>query len=198
MFHEKNIESLKINNPGKAYNIMKKMGARPGDLDDSSNFVLPEHDGLSAIESANLIAEHFSNICSQFEPLNVDLLPERVVEKMKNPESSSKIPSVEDYQIYQKILKANKPKAGVPGDLPKQIVKEFAHELCTPIGILFRSILESAKSGPVQWPGSWKQEIGIPLQKTSEPKDANDLRIISFTPFFSKVKLCNGLANGQS
>ena len=49
-FMRKNIESLKISNPGKAYNIMKKMGARPGDLDDSSNFVLPEHDGLSAIE----------------------------------------------------------------------------------------------------------------------------------------------------
>ena len=163
------------------------MGARPGDTDEVSNFILPGHESLSSKDVANAIAAHFASISSQFAPFNIDSLPKRVLDKMKEPESLSKIPVIEDFEIYQKIRKANKPKTGVPGDLPKRIVKEFAPELCTPIGLLFRSIIESASSGPVKWPDSWKLECGIPLPKTSDPKDMNDLRVISMTPFFSKV-----------
>ena len=37
------------------------------------------------------------------------------------------------------------------------------------------------------WPGNWKIEYGLPLKKTNYPINEDNLRIISLTPFFSKV-----------
>ena len=156
-------------------------------IEDESDFILPNHEGLTANESARKNTEYFSSISNQFSPLNIDTLPGRVQTKLKNPEEQSRIPMLEDFQIYQKIMKANKPKSGVPEDIPKRIVKEFGPELCAPLGSIYRSILKSAKCGPANWPESWKSEIGIPLQKVPDPKDENDLRVISLTSFFSMV-----------
>ena len=40
---EKNCHSLKESDPGKAYSILKKMGAQPGDMLDEGSFSLPTH-----------------------------------------------------------------------------------------------------------------------------------------------------------
>ena len=117
----------------------------------------------------------------------METLPESVKMKMENPESDSKIPTLSDYEVYQKICAASKPKSGVPGDLPRRLVSEFAPELATPVCIIFNHILRSAEQGAVKWPTTWKQELGIPLQKVADPQTEDDLRIISLTPFFSKV-----------
>ena len=82
-FLRKNIYSLKEANPGKAFSILKKMGARPGDLEDTSNFLLPHHEGLSKVESGNKIADHFSQVSAEYLPLSVEKLPPRVLEKIK-------------------------------------------------------------------------------------------------------------------
>ena len=117
----------------------------------------------------------------------METLPERVKQKLANPESESQIPSIMEYQVFNKIKSANKPKSGVPGYLPKKLVAEFGPELATPICRIFKNIENSAKQGPVNWPSSWKHEFGIPLQKIPDPKTEDDLRIISLTSFFSKV-----------
>ena len=38
-----------------------------------------------------------------------------------------------------------------------------------------------------QWPESWKVEYGLPLKKKTNPLNEDDIRIISLTPFYSKV-----------
>ena len=43
----KNVDSLKETNPGQSYNIMKKLGAKPGEWDQSNSFTLPSHENLS-------------------------------------------------------------------------------------------------------------------------------------------------------
>ena len=87
------------------------MGARPGDFEDTSDFLLPNHEGLSKIESANKIADHFSQVSAEYLPLSVEKLPPRVLEKIKkNPESHSKVPIIDEYQIHKQI---NQPKSGV-------------------------------------------------------------------------------------
>ena len=53
--------------------------------------------------------------------------------------------------------------------------------------LIFQKILNSAKLGPVKWPIDWKKEFGTPIQKKVEPEVEDDLRIISLTPFFSKI-----------
>ena len=46
-FLRKNMDSLKETNPSKAYSILKRMGAQPGDCEEAKTFTLPEHDDLS-------------------------------------------------------------------------------------------------------------------------------------------------------
>jgi hypothetical protein len=71
--------------------------------------------------------------------------------------------------------------------VPKKIITEFAPELATPMCKIFRRIIQSAKKGIAEWPPQWKVEWGTPLQKTTNPKTEDDLRVISLTPFPSKV-----------
>ena len=186
-FLRKNVDSLKESNPGQAYNILKKMGAQPGECEEQSSFTLPSHSDLTPLESAEKIAEHFSKISREFPPLNMETLPERVVQKLDNPEAESKIPIIQEHEVLARITHANKPKSGVPGDMPRKLVTEFAPELSTPTCRIFNSIVKSAREGVAKWPNPWKKEFGTPLQKIQDPVSEDDLRIISLTAFFSKV-----------
>ena len=178
---EKNVVELKDTNPGQAYGILKRMGAQSGDCLDSNTFTLPNHAtlNLSDEESAEQIACHFAEISNQYPPLNVNLLPERVQEKLKN---TSPPPVITEWETLKKINEAKKPKFGVPGDLPRAITKEFAVELAVPTSCILNNIFKSAES-----PRSWLQEYVTPLAKTPQPESEDDLRPISLTNFFSKV-----------
>ena len=186
-FLRKNVDSLKECEPGKAYNVLKRMGAMPGELDNPSLFTLPCFENLNPEQSAEKIAEHFSHISREFPPLKVESLPRRVQLKLQEPEKESKVPEIFEYEVFKKIQATNKPKSGVPGDLPRRIVKEFGPELSVPTCSIFNSVLKSAKQGVAKWPTSWKREFGVPLQKTQDPQTVDDLRVISLTAFFSKV-----------
>ena len=106
---------------------------------------------------------------------------------MGNPESESRIPEIHEYEVHESILAANKLKSGVPGDLPRKLINEFSPELTTPMCAVYNNIAKSAKQGPAKWPSSWRLEYGTPLQKITNPLTEDDLRVISLTPFFSKV-----------
>ena len=180
-FLRKNMDNLMECKPGQAYNILKKMGAQPGDCIDANTFTLPSHESesLSDSQSAEKIANYFSRISEQFPPLDRKLLPERVQKKL---ESESFPPKVDTLDVYRKVKAARKPKSGVPSDLPRQIVQEFAPELATPVQYIVNSIVQSG-----QWPTQWKQEWVTPISKISSPETEDDLRPISLTNFFSKV-----------
>ena len=61
-------------------------------------------------------------------------------------------------------------------------MQEFSPELTTPVTKIFQNI---ARSG--HWPKAWRVEFGTALQKLANPISEDQLRIISLTPFFSKV-----------
>ena len=48
---EKSVNELKVANPGKAFSVLKRLGAQPGN-DAATGFVLPSHENLSTKESA--------------------------------------------------------------------------------------------------------------------------------------------------
>ena len=81
---EKNVRSLKEDNPGQAYRSLKKLGAQPGDCSEQGSFSLSYHSDLSTQESTDRIAQHFARISQEFLPLNIDLLPEDVQSKLRN------------------------------------------------------------------------------------------------------------------
>ena len=91
-------------------------------------------------------------------------------------------PIISELDCYQKLLKAKKPKSGVPGDLPPRIIKEFSVELAKPLETLYNKIIQSGS-----WPQKWKTEYTTPIGKIPMPETEDDLRPISLTPFFSKV-----------
>ena len=91
-------------------------------------------------------------------------------------------PTIDSHDAYIKIRAAKKPKSGVPGDLPRVIVQEFAPELATPVHSIINNITQSG-----EWPTQWKQEWVTPIGKVPIPETEDDLRPISLTPFFSKV-----------
>ena len=163
------------------------MGAQPGKCEETNTFTLPDHDDLSVQEAANRIVEHFARISREFPPLSVERLPDRVNMKLASPESESETPVIYEYEVYDNIRAANKPKSGVPGDLPRKLINEFSPELSLPVCKIFNNILKSAKQGCAKWPCAWKREYGTPLQKKPDPQNEDDLRIISLTAFFSKV-----------
>ena len=121
------------------YSTLKRLGSRPGDLDEFSTFSLPSHieHGFTAEQSVETIARHFAEISQEYRPLVIDNLPERVKEKLKFPGSP---PSVSEFETYLQINAAKKPKSGVPSDMPRKITKEFAPELAAPMSKIINNL----------------------------------------------------------
>ena len=138
-----NVRSLKEENPGKAYAVLKKMGAQPGDCLEEGSFRLTEHveANLSLAMSAEKIAEHFSSISQQYPPLEIMNLPTYVQDIMQDTHDFE-LPSVSEAEVWGKIEQAKKPKGGVPGDLPKKLITEFSPELAEPMAKIFQNIIK--------------------------------------------------------
>ena len=180
-FIRSKVDNLKEAQPGKAFGILKSMGAQPGDCADDGTFSLPNHQelNLSDQECAERIAAHFSAISMEFAPLSPSLLPERVKVKL---DTVSNPPIISEYECYEKLRLTKKPKSVIPGDLPSTIVKEFMVELANPLSKLYNSISQLAI-----WPEQWKVEYVTPIGKVPLPLSEDDLRPIALTSFFSKV-----------
>ena len=180
---DKNVRAIKESDPGKAYSILKRLGAQPGET-DACCFEVKEHCdlGLTASEAADRIAQKFSEISQEFPPLKVENLPSRVFHKIQNSKNQQK-PMISQRLVEDKIDKANNTKGGVPGDLPVKLAKEFGPELAVPATKIFNNIVQTGK-----WPVRWKVENGIALNKVKplQPESESELRIISMTPFLSK------------
>ena len=179
----KNVNDLKKSDPGKAYSILKRMGAQPGDELDDGSFSLTEHleENLTSQESVNKISEHFSMISQQYPPLNVPSLPRRVRRKLES-RLKGNLPYLSKFKVENMIMKAKKTKSGIPGELPKILYSEFAPELSAPLSQIYNTIIQTGN-----WPDIWKVEYGLPLKKTSNPLNEDEIRIISLTHFCSKV-----------
>ena len=181
----KNVRSLKEDEPGKAYQSLKKLGAQPGDCSSvEGSFTLISHleENLSTEESTERIAQHFAKISQEFPPLQTTLLPDEVKVKVTTESSALDLPDISDYEVYRAIRRSKKPRSQVPGDLPSRLIKEFGPELAAPAAKILRTIVQTGK-----WPRQWRVEYGIPLQKQENPKNEDDLRVISLTSYLSKV-----------
>ena len=181
-FIQKNITEIRSTNPSKAYNLLKRLGARPSDCDEMNAFLIPSHANLSPEECAEAIATHFSAISQEYDPLNTDNLPTRVKSKLDEVFDIKKLPSIHYQDVYDKIMKARKPKSCVQGDVPSRLVKEFAPDLTMPVTKIFENVLKT-----FQWPSQWKIEYVTPIEKKPHPESEDELRNISLTHFFSKV-----------
>ena len=119
----RNVEELEVTNPSRAAAILKRLEGAPGDCQKEGDFVLQKHrdQNLTPEESTHKLLDFFAKISQKFPPLDKNTLPEHVKNVLNSP--SENIPSIEDWQVFEAIKKTKKPKSGVPGDLPRKIVK---------------------------------------------------------------------------
>ena len=157
---------------------MKKMGARPGDCENSGEFTIASHqsENLNLKESTDRILKYFASISQKYEPLRIDNLPPAVQIKLEEEVNSCDIPTIYPYQIYEKMKQCKKTKSAVPGEVPARLRQAFTVELSEPAAIIFNNI---ALTGC--WPQTWKNEYGTVLKKADNPEDESMLRKISIT-----------------
>ena len=87
-----------------------------------------------------------------------------------------------DYDVCIKLQKAKKPNSSVGCDVPIKIIKNFSVEISLPISKIFNKITKTQK-----YPKHWKVENGVAIPKINPPESERDLRVISKTPFISKL-----------
>ena len=92
------------------------------------------------------------------------------------------LPYISDFDVYMKIRKAKKLNSSVGCDIPVEIIKNFMPEISGPVSKIFNLITKTQN-----FPKHWKIENGIAIKKIPAPESESNLRIISKTPFLSKL-----------
>ena len=180
-YKEKLLTEVQEGKRGSVYPALRKLGLRPG-ISTNRWFQLPNHveNCLNPTQSAELIADHFSAISQEFQPLCIDQLPPNIICYLNDPTSIP--PNLSTTEVFKRIIKSKKPNSKVPGDLEPRLVKAFPNLLSFPVTQIFNEIIQSAT-----YPRCWKVEHQVPIPKTENPLSEDHLRNIAKTPYFSKV-----------
>ena len=165
------MEDVTMGKRGSSYPALKRLAQRPGD-DAITAFQLPAHAelNLSSAQSAEIIAEHFSSISQEYQPLDLSLLPPNIQGALRNC-NQKLAPRLSVSDVHAQIIRAKKPNGLVPGDLPKRLVKFCSAELAYPVTLIFNNISTSAV-----YPKLWKEEHQIAIPKVHPPETEDDLR----------------------
>ena len=169
---------------GSSYSAIRRLGNRDFvESKEANTFDLPEFvdNNLDDKQSAEALADYFSSISQEFQPLDVSKFPPNIKDELERGRIEKNIPVLEEFEVHAKILKAKKPHSTVPGDLKKILVKECSVELVPPVTIIYNKITESR-----EFPRSWVKEQQTPIPKIHPPSSMDEIRNISGTPFFSK------------
>ena len=98
---DKTADSVINSKRSNVHRILKKIGARPGE-NNKIPFSLPEHENMTNQEICNDLAKFFSQISQEYDPLNQDLLPERVRNKLNS--ENLFIPILEPFVVHENTL----------------------------------------------------------------------------------------------
>lgn len=79
--------------------------------------------------------------------------------------SIDQVPTIQPYEVCNKLLKINTMKAPGPDNIPSRILKTFAYVLAEPVTNIFNTLLSS---GVV--PAVWKEANISPVPKETPPK----------------------------
>ena len=130
---------------------------------------------LDAKEQAEKLAEYFSSIPNEYEPLkDSDIEVPPFVE--------SEIPQFHPSDIWFRLMKIRTNKSTVPGDLPAKLIKEFAVSLAEPFADIVNTIFRRG-----EYPQIYKYEIPTPVPKVRPPKKVSQMRNISGLFNFDKI-----------
>ena len=125
-YHQKILAEVSDGKKNNAYRALRKLESGVN-IQKNSNFSLPTHveEDLSTFQSAERLADYFSAISQEFQPICPELFPPKIKEILAKGKTDPTKPVLEEWEVYEKLCKAKKPNSIVPGDLPVKLIKEF-------------------------------------------------------------------------
>ena len=172
-FYKNTIADLKTKSPGQWYSSLKRISSMDQHEDQIS---IDEISNLSEQEQAEVIADKFSSIPNQYEPLKKD--------DIKVPSfSPDDIPQVHPARVWQLLTQLKTNKATVSGDFPARLCKQFAAYLAEPLTDVINTTIRRG-----EYPQIYKNEICTPVPKCRPPKTTADMRNISSLLTFDNGK----------
>ena len=126
-------------------------------------------------EQAEIIAEKFSSIQNEYQPLKTEDIS-------VPPFSEKDIPQFHPSQVWLHLTQLKTNKATVPGDFPAKLIKQFAAYLAEPLTDIINT---SVRLG--EYPQLYKFEICTPVPKSYPPQTTSQVRNISGLLTFDKI-----------
>ena len=112
--YSKNIvNDLKLSNPSQWYSKIKRMSSQ----ERESEIIVQELVGMSPKLQAEKIADQFSGVSNQYQPLNSNDIDIRNLSDDRPP------PVINPYEVYLKIKSVKKKTATVIGDIPMKLIR---------------------------------------------------------------------------
>ena len=166
------VTDLKETNPAKWFSMARRLGAV--DKMSGGNIQVESLSEYDDAQCAEKIAEHFSSISNEYSPVDYTTLPCYL--------PALPPPQLEDYQVYQRLVRIKKTRSTLPIDIPDKLRKECAVHLAAPLCDIYNDCLKQSV-----YPSLWKHEWVTPAPKVTHPQDITDLRKISCTSDYSKL-----------
>ena len=171
-FYKNMIADLRKQNPSKWYSSLKRLSNYD---QKSEKIIISEINQKTDQEQVEAIADYFSSIPNEYEPLKNDDIKIPFFSPDQNLQFH---PS----QVWLHLSKIKTIKATVKGDLPAKLVKEYAAYLAEPFTEIINS---SLKRG--EYPQIYKYEISTPVPKVFPPQKIEQMRNISGLLNFDKI-----------
>ena len=180
-YRQKIVTEVTDGKRNNSYKALRKL--ETGNCDKNSAFTLPSHadENLSPLQSAERLADYFSEISQQFSPICPENFPPWIKQKLIDGKSDEAKPILEEWEVFEKLRKSKKPNSLVPGDLPVKLVKEFTPELSVPVTRIYNKITKTA-----EYPRQWVTEYQLAIPKAHPPLSEDETRNIASTAFLSK------------
>ena len=181
-YHQKILDEVAQGKRNNSYAALRKLESGQN-VTKKCNSTLPSHvdENLSTSQSAERLAEYFSAISQEFEPICADKCPPWIKAKLELGRTDKNKPVLEEWQVYEKLRKSKKPNSLIPGDLPVKLIKEFTPELSKPVAMMYNRITETA-----EYPRQWVIEYQLALPKVNPPLSEGDTRNLAKTAYLSK------------
>ena len=122
-FYKNTVADLKKKSPGQWYSVLKRITSHD-QKDQQIN--IEEINHLPDQEQAEIIAEKFSSIQNEYQPLKTEDIS-------VPPFSEKDIPQFHPSQVWLHLTQLKTNKATVPGDYPAKLIKQFAANLAEPL-----------------------------------------------------------------
>ena len=173
IFYKNMIADLRRKNPSQWYSSLKRIS---GFDQKSEKIVISEINHKTDQEQVEVIADFFSSIPNEYEPLKKDDIQVPYF-------SADQLLQFHPSQVWLHLSKIKTNKATVKGDLPAKLIKEFAAYLAEPFTDIINS---SLKRG--EYPQIYKYKMSTPVPKVFPPQKVEQMRNISGLLNFDKVK----------